>query len=210
MSWDHRGAQATGLLQVMLEFVGEAPVDGAAESEREHLGQERREAERLVAEQEQQRMHPERMEAERLAEWDGRVEREPVEAETEELERRKVLERPRGREAERERQEGETALWHQRTQETLKAIRDEAVRVEAAHIARGYGVRLAEEDGTLAASSWTRPRTAVDHREAARFPASRKNKEGGESGAARRSVVASRPRQVVSLFVCRWECRCGA
>ena len=44
----------------------------------------------------------------------------------------------RGQEAEHERQEGETALRHQRTQETLKAIRDEAVRVEAARIARCY------------------------------------------------------------------------
>ena len=30
-------------------------------------------------------------------------------------------------------------------------MRDEAVRVEAAQIAHGYGVRLAEEDGNLAA-----------------------------------------------------------
>ena len=55
----------------------------------------------------------------------------------------------RGQEAEHERQE--EPLWEQRAQETLKATRDEAVRVEAARIARGYGVRLAEEDGTLAA-----------------------------------------------------------
>ena len=45
---------------------------------------------------------------------------------------------------------GEPLLWHQRTEETLKAIRDEAVQVEAARTAGGYGIRLAEEDGTLA------------------------------------------------------------
>ena len=134
--------------------------DGATNStamiERERLGQER-----LAAEQEQQRTCQERMETERLAELDRRVERECVEAETVELERQKVLERldaamARGQEAEHERQEGE------------KAIRDEAVRVEAE--SRGYGVRLAEEDGTLAAKAgrlfWTRPRTARS------FPAS--------------------------------------
>ena len=57
----------------------------------------------------------------------------------------------RSQEAEYERQEGKTALWEKRTQETLKAIRDVAVRVEAALIARGHGVRLAEQDGALAA-----------------------------------------------------------
>ena len=155
---DDRGARATSLLQAMVEFVGavRAPdgeaTNSTAELERERLGQERREAERLAAEQEQQRKD----QAERLAELDRPVERERVEAETMELERQQVLERldaamARGQEAEHERQEGETALWHQRTQETLKAIRDEAVRVEAARIARGYGVRLSEEDGTLAA-----------------------------------------------------------
>ena len=92
-------------------------------------------------------MYQERMEAERLAVW-GRS----VEAETEELERQKALERldaamARGQDAEHEMQEGEAALWHQGTQETLKAIRDEAVRVEAARTARGHGVRLAEDDG---------------------------------------------------------------
>ena len=49
------------------------------------------------------------------------------------------------------RQEEETSLWHQPTQEALEAMRDEAVRVEAARIARGCGVRLAAEDSTLAA-----------------------------------------------------------
>ena len=106
-----------------MEFVGEAPAarapddgatNGTAELERERLGQERREAERLAAEQErqrkdqerieadrladleqlrveqeQQRMCQERVEAERLAELDRRVQRERVEAETEELERQK-------------------------------------------------------------------------------------------------------------------------
>ena len=93
-------------------------------------------------EEEQQRMYQERVKAERLAELDRRVERERVEAETVKLERQNVPERrdgamARGQEAEHERQEGETALWYQRTKETLKAIRDEAVRVEAARIARG-------------------------------------------------------------------------
>ena len=90
-------------------------------------------------------------------------------AETEELERHRVLERldaamARGHEAEHERQEEETALLHQRTQETLTAIRYEAVRVEAARIVRGYGGRLCEERTVLSRqrsgrSSWTRPRT---------------------------------------------------
>ena len=132
------------------------------EQERQLKDQKRIEADRLAdleqlrVEQQQQRMYQDRMEAERLAKLDRRVERELVEAETEELERQKVLERlvaamARGQEAEYERQEGETALWDQRTQETLNAIRDVAVRVEGALIARGHGVRLAEQDGTLAA-----------------------------------------------------------
>ena len=104
------------------------------------------------------------------------------EAETEELERQRLLERldaamARGQEAEHERQQGETALWHQRTQETLRAIRDEPVQVEAARIARGYGVRLvAEEGGTLAAKVRTfvldQAAEKVDQRDAARFPTS--------------------------------------
>ena len=61
------------------------------------------------------------------------------------------------------------------------------MRVEAARIARGYGVRLAEEDGTLAAKVRTfildQAANCVDPREAARFPASsarrtRKSKKG--------------------------------
>ena len=56
---DHRGARATGLLQAMVEFVGEAPAarapdDGdtnsTAELERERLGQERREENRMAVE----------------------------------------------------------------------------------------------------------------------------------------------------------------
>ena len=67
MELDHRGARATGLLQAMVEFVGEAPAvrapdngatNSTAELERQRLGQERREAERLAAEQERQRMEP--------------------------------------------------------------------------------------------------------------------------------------------------------
>ena len=74
-------------------------------------------------------MYQERVEAERLAVLDRRVERERVKAGTEELERQRVLERldaamARGQEGDHERQEEETALWHQRTQETLKALRD--------------------------------------------------------------------------------------
>ena len=56
----------------------------------------------------------------------------------------------RRRQAERDRQEQETAMWRQRGRKTLKAIRDEAVRVEAERIARSYGVRLAD-DSTFAA-----------------------------------------------------------
>ena len=48
-------------------------------------------------------------------------------------------------EAERDSGEQETAMWHS------KAIRDEAIRVEAERIARGYGVRLADDDSTFAA-----------------------------------------------------------
>ena len=57
----------------------------------------------------------------------------------------------RRREAERDRQEQETAMWRQRGRKTLKAIRDEAVRVEAERIARSYGARLADDDSTFAA-----------------------------------------------------------
>ena len=130
----------------------------------------------------------------------------------------------RGLEAEHERQEGETALRHQRTQETLKAIRDEAVRVEAARIARSFGARLAEEDGTLAAKVRTfildQAADSVDHRETARFPASsarrtRKSEKGPPCASRRvwswsteRGLVASRPRQFVPLFSCRLWCRC--
>ena len=72
---DHRSARATDLLQAMVAFVGDAPAvrapdDGAtnstAELERERLGQECREAERLAAEQERQRKDQERCEADRL------------------------------------------------------------------------------------------------------------------------------------------------
>ena len=54
-------------------------------------------------------------------------------------------------EAETDRGEQETAMWRQRGGEALKAIRDEAVRVEAERIARSYGVRLADDDSTFAA-----------------------------------------------------------
>ena len=136
----------------------------------------------------------ERMEAEWLAELDRRVEREKV------PERLRAA-MARGLEAEHERPEGETASRHQRTQETLKAIRDEAVRVEAARIARSFGARLAEEDGTLAAKVRTfilDPRTAwttVRRHASLRLPrgepvrARRALRERvGASGAARRSV----------------------
>ena len=57
----------------------------------------------------------------------------------------------RHREAERDRREQETEMWRQRGGEALKAMRDEAVRVEAERIARSYGVRLADDDSTFAA-----------------------------------------------------------
>ena len=185
----------------------------AVEQERQRKDQKRIEADRLAdleqlrVDQLQQRMYQDRMEAERLPELDRRVERELVEAETEELERQKVLERlvaamARGQEAEYSRQEGETALWDQRTQETLKAIRDVAVQVEATRIARGFGVRLAEQDGTLAGkvrrTSWTRPRTvwtSVRRYSSLRLPRGEPGRARSslrerveESGAARRSV----------------------
>ena len=83
----------------------------------------------------------------------GRVERECTE-------KLRLLERlnagwagdaARHREAERDRQEQETEMWRQRGGEALKAMRDEAVRVEAERIARSYGVRLADDDSTFAA-----------------------------------------------------------
>ena len=67
---DHSGARAGD----GVEFVGLAPAARASlgtnsteELERERLGQERREAERLAAEQEQQRKDQERIEADRWA-----------------------------------------------------------------------------------------------------------------------------------------------
>ena len=72
-------------------------------------------------------------------------------------------------------------------QETLEATRDEARRVEAARMTRGYGVRLAAEDSTLATKVKTfildQAADSVDQREAARFPApfarrTRKSKKG--------------------------------
>ena len=54
-------------------------------------------------------------------------------------------------EAEWDRGEQETATWRQRGGEALKAIRDEAIRVEAERIARSYGVCLADDDSTFAA-----------------------------------------------------------
>ena len=161
---DHSGAGVIGLLQAVVEFVEKAPGARAPDdwatnriAELERLEQSRCEAERLAdferlrVEQEQQRMqrmYKESMEAERLAELDWRVVRERLEfeGETAELEPQRVLERldaamarsQRARDVEHERQDEESALWRQRTQETLKTIRDEALRVEADGIARGY------------------------------------------------------------------------
>ena len=80
--------RATGLLQAMVEFVGEAPAarapdeaatNSTAELERERLGQERRAAERSAAEQERQPKNQERMEADRLADLGQlRVEQEQL------------------------------------------------------------------------------------------------------------------------------------
>ena len=146
----------------------------------------------MAAEQERQRMYEERMEAERLAELDRRVERERVEAEIEELE-------------------------GQRTQETLKAIRDEAVLVEAARIARGYGTRLAEEDGTLAAKVRTfildqaaDSVTIVRRHASWRLPRDEPVRARGafrDRVAARRSVEWLPAWQFVSLFLCQRTCR---
>ena len=142
------------------------------------MDQERIEAERLVferkcEEQERQRMDQERIEAElaRSAELERqRMERERAEkARVAERRQCRSLDassyRRRGAGASRERTGGkarhveadsdrgeqETAMWRQRGGEALKAIRDEAVRVEAERIARSYGVRLADDDSTFAA-----------------------------------------------------------
>ena len=100
--------------------------------------------------------------ADRLAELEWRVERERVEAKTVELERQTVLVRlvaamlsTRGR----SRLLRGTSDWNGcPTRQEMKLC-----RVEAAQIARGYGVRFAVEEGTRRRSglpSWTRPRTA--------------------------------------------------
>ena len=108
----------------------------------------------------------------------------------------------RGQEAEHGRQEGETALWHQRTQETLKATRDEVVRGRSTAnraVLRPAGRREGEGSGALAAKVRTFVLDqAADHRVAASFQhlprdepvrARRALSERvGASGAARRSV----------------------
>ena len=119
----------------------------------------------------------------------------------------------RGQEAEHVRHDEETALWRHRTQETFKTIRGEVLRVEAARIARGYGVRLAEEDDTLAAKVKTfildQAADRVDQREAERFPASsaRRTRKSWRvwNCSTERGMVATR--QFVYLFLCRWTCR---
>ena len=142
------------------------------EQERQRMDQERVEAELWrSSELERQRMERERAEKARVAErgtmldanaavWmpahidDAElVHRANAEA-VRKLERSQAAWRDDGArhvEAERDRGEQETAMWRQRGGEALKAIRDEAVRVEAERIARSYGVRLADDDSTFAA-----------------------------------------------------------
>ena len=57
----------------------------------------------------------------------------------------------RHREAERDRREQKPRCGANEGGEALKAMRHEAVRVEAERIARSYGVRLADDDSTFAA-----------------------------------------------------------
>ena len=142
------------------------------EQERQRMDQERVEAELWrSAELERQRMERERAEKARVAErgtmldanaavWmpahidDAElVHRANAEA-VRKLERSQVAWRDDGArhvEVERDCGEQETAMWRRRGGEALKAIRDEAVRVEAERIARSYGVRLADDDSTFAA-----------------------------------------------------------
>ena len=64
-------------------------------------------------------------------------------------------------EAKRDRGEQETGMWCQRGGEALKAIRDEAIRVQTERIARSYRVRLADDDSIFAAKR----QDVVDSRE---------------------------------------------
>ena len=225
------GAQATGLLQAM-EFVGEAPAvrthvsatNSTAELERERLGQERCEAERLVAEQERQRKDQERIEAERLADLE-QLSVEHVSGAcgggtvgSVGAARRAGARACRGRNRSAEGTTSGCGMTRSgppsggpRTQETPKAIGDEARGVEAARMTRGCGVRLAEEDSTLAAKVKAlildQAADSVDQREAARFPAPfargiRKSKKGFRG----RIVESGGP--VRRLSVGRWETRC--
>ena len=122
------------------------------EQERQRMDQERVEAELWrSAELERQRMERERAEKARVAERGTMLDANALVWMPAHVDDAELVHRARHVEAERDRGEQETAMWRQRGGEALKAIRDEAVRVEAERFERGYGVRLADDDSTYAA-----------------------------------------------------------
>ena len=142
------------------------------EQERQHMDQERIDAElgRSV-ELERQRVERECAEKARVVDCGGMVdanaavwvpshidEAEQVQRASAEaarkLERSQAAWRDDGAchwEAEKDRQEQETAMWPHRGREALKAIWDEAIRGEAEKTALSYGVQHADDDSTIAA-----------------------------------------------------------